>query len=514
MNTIVLLGASNSLMPNRLRAGLSQKNINLINLSKGGCGSSFQIYNLIKNKNIIKKANLIILESNIVDINLVSRSGMNYLKILNNIEILFSHLSYINTKILILILPFNPLYSKSTEYKELAVNFEDINNKYRQLTLKYKFNIIDMQKFYIENNLMKFFMDVQDTWHPIPSIMYELGKNIADNLCLFKTNISQNTYNNIDSIIFKLQKDHMISNTNFTELTHKNFLTLENVVRLNKKDIFKFPGNLKNYKILGIHCFTKTNSKTAEQMIANYSSIVLKNEDKTIIKAAISMDRFYDLHEDFIIDENTYIKLNDTDLPLTENTHAEIKKYFNPNTIYFIDIVGFLLMKNHDINTKSIYSKDYKYTYDFNYLIPPLKLYKSIIEEYNKDSNFLLEYLNLKNSYNLLSFQTKHGIAKARIQNQLSYKLGQTLIINSKSIFGILCMPIYIISTILTHNQEQKIYKAKIKKDPSLKLPPLKNYPDYKEALKEKECLTYKLGQALIKANKTWYGGGVYKVAI
>ncbi|EOI4674673.1 alpha-2,3-sialyltransferase, partial [Campylobacter jejuni] len=93
----------------------------------------------------------------------------------------------------------------------------------------------------------------------------------------------------------------------------------------------------------------------------------------------------------------------------------------------------------------------------------------------------------------------------------LSYKLGQAMIINSKSIFGILCMPIYIISTILTHNQEQKIYKEKIKKDPSLKLPPLESYPDYKEALKEKECLTYKLGQALIKANKTWYKGGYVK---
>ncbi|HGQ6570543.1 TPA: alpha-2,3-sialyltransferase, partial [Campylobacter coli] len=43
-------------------------------------------------------------------------------------------------------------------------------------------------------------------------------------------------------------------------------------------------------------------------------------------------------------------------------------------------------------------------------------------------------------------------------------------------------------------------------------LPPLENYPDYKEALKEKECFTYKLGEALIKANKTWYKGGYVKM--
>ncbi|EQB5511296.1 capsular polysaccharide synthesis protein, partial [Campylobacter coli] len=98
---------------------------------------------------------------------------------------------------------------------------------------------------------------------------------------------------------------------------------------------------------------------------------------------------------------------------------------------------------------------------------------------------------------NPLSFQSKYGTAKSRIQNQLSYKLGQTMIINSKNIFGILFMPVYIISTLLSHKQEQKIYQEKIKKDPSLKLPPLENYPDYKEALKFKNHLSYKLGQAL-----------------
>ncbi|EFU0465776.1 hypothetical protein ISY87_000934 [Campylobacter coli] len=109
---------------------------------------------------------------------------------------------------------------------------------------------------------------------------------------------------------------------------------------------------------------------------------------------------------------------------------------------------------------------------------------------------------------NPLSFQAHHGTAKSRIQNQLSYKLGQAMIVNSKSLLGYIRMP-FVLSYIKDkHKQEQKIYQEKIKKDPSLKLPPLENYPDYKEALKEKECLTYKLGEALIRANNNWYGGG------
>ncbi|MFG5103989.1 glycosyltransferase [Campylobacter lari] len=118
----------------------------------------------------------------------------------------------------------------------------------------------------------------------------------------------------------------------------------------------------------------------------------------------------------------------------------------------------------------------------------------------------------LHHTQHLLSFQIKYGLAKQRIQNQLSYKLGQAMIINSKSLLGYIKMP-FVLSYIKDkHNQEQKIYQEKIKKDPSLILPSLKNYPDYKEALKEKQCLTYKLGQALIQANKTWYGGGYIKL--
>ncbi|HEG8333112.1 TPA: hypothetical protein SF232_001572 [Campylobacter coli] len=111
-----------------------------------------------------------------------------------------------------------------------------------------------------------------------------------------------------------------------------------------------------------------------------------------------------------------------------------------------------------------------------------------------------------------LSFQTKYGTAKTRIQNQLSYKLGQAMIVNSKSFLGYLIMPMALLSIMISHKQEQKIYQEKIKKDPSLKLPPLETYPDYKEALKFKNHLSYKLGEALIKASNNWYGGGYIKL--
>ncbi len=113
-----------------------------------------------------------------------------------------------------------------------------------------------------------------------------------------------------------------------------------------------------------------------------------------------------------------------------------------------------------------------------------------------------------------LNFQNNYGKAKIRIQNQLSYKLGQALIINSKSVLGFLSLPFIILSIVISHKQEQKAYKFKVKKNPNLALPPLETYPDYNEALKEKECFAYKLGEEFIKASKNWYGGGDYSYCL
>ncbi|EOH7250806.1 hypothetical protein ACMCUF_001841, partial [Campylobacter jejuni] len=83
---------------------------------------------------------------------------------------------------------------------------------------------------------------------------------------------------------------------------------------------------------------------------------------------------------------------------------------------------------------------------------------------------------SLENKENLLNFQNNYGKAKTRIQNQLSYKLGQALILNSKSVLGFLSLPFIILSIVISHKQEQKAYKFKVKKNPNLALPPLETY--------------------------------------
>ncbi|MFQ6341844.1 hypothetical protein [Campylobacter sp. VTCC 70190] len=154
----------------------------------------------------------------------------------------------------------------------------------------------------------------------------------------------------------------------------------------------------------------------------------------------------------------------------------------------------------------------YKHENDFSHLIPPIEVYKELIEEYMLKTNTPAQTHLLERQISSLSHQLNHlktfSTAKQRIQNQLSYKLGQALIENSKSILGYIRMP-YVLSYIKDKHQKERLsYETKIKENPNLALPSLETYPDYNEALKEKECFTYKLGEAFIKAHKNWYKGG------
>ncbi|MCV3552011.1 hypothetical protein L8X40_05685 [Campylobacter sp. CNRCH_2013_0855] len=60
------------------------------------------------------------------------------------------------------------------------------------------------------------------------------------------------------------------------------------------------------------------------------------------------------------------------------------------------------------------------------------------------------------------------------------------------------------------HTKLAKQYQKDLKTKPYLKLPPLSSYDDYKsEGIKNQNTYSYKIGQALIKAQKIGMGGGI-----
>ena len=129
----------------------------------------------------------------------------------------------------------------------------------------------------------------------------------------------------------------------------------------------------------------------------------------------------------------------------------------------------------------------------------------------DRDNVFCLIHLD-----RMHKFEYINCTATQIIKNHLSYKLGKAMIANSKSLLGYIKMPFKLNHIKKEHNNEQEAYEKIIKKHPNLKLPPLETYPDYNEAIKIKNHLSYKLGEALIKANNKGFitGGGGYLAAI
>ncbi|EOH4589542.1 hypothetical protein ACLQWW_000283 [Campylobacter jejuni] len=569
-NKILIMGASNSILPGGLRAGLSQSNVDFDNLSIGGSIASSKIYTILKYKQRIKEADLVILECNLADVDRVVFDDIGFEECIRNTCWLYEELYKINEKVLNLLL----VNTRKNEVEKY------IRNIHKLLCNKYGFNSIDMHSYYESREILNFFLSHPDPTHQISTIMYNLGKNIVTNIENFKKskiNIKQN--NPLFLYLTPLDLDLIEGNLQYSLKKHPLFQECQTYrIELNTK--LKFPTKYSNFILIGMHTYNEElKIKNWMKKRQSYGNIAITNDTCCIVKAAACFNTFLDIKKHFIIDKNTYIKF-ETNKPATENSFMVVFSENKKNTLNYVGVSAFLLA---DQNGKFDFSEEIKLIqnenitidkeYDFTYLVPPVEDYKTAIEEYNfrmvpvklaplqnqiKEKDNIISTLNqekttLQNELNsipikkqnleiknleqdlknkeLQSFVLKKELgnkfvknininyidknsAKSRIQNHLSYKLGQALITNSKSILGYIRMP-YVLSYIKDkHKFEQKAYEEKIKENPNLALPPLETYPDYNEALKEKECFTYKLGEALIQASKNWYGGGIYQICI
>ncbi|EFP1722384.1 hypothetical protein HPX15_001811, partial [Campylobacter jejuni] len=170
------MGASNSILPGGLRAGLSQSNVDFDNLSIGGSIASSKIYTILKYKQRIKEADLVILECNLADVDRVVFDDIGFEECIRNTCWLYEELYKINEKVLNLLL-VNTHKNEVEKY---------IRNIHKLLCNKYGFNSIDMHSYYESREILNFFLSHPDPTHQISTIMYNLGKNIVTNIENFK----------------------------------------------------------------------------------------------------------------------------------------------------------------------------------------------------------------------------------------------------------------------------------------------------------------------------------------
>jgi hypothetical protein len=86
-----------------------------------------------------------------------------------------------------------------------------------------------------------------------------------------------------------------------------------------------------------------------------------------------------------------------------------------------------------------------------------------------------------------------------RVKQQLSYRLGSTLVRNSRGPVGWLTMPFALLREVLAHRQDSRRHDGK-------KLPPIHTYDDAHEAERVKQHLSYRLGNTLVKHGRSPVG--------
>ncbi|MEB2804440.1 hypothetical protein [Campylobacter upsaliensis] len=374
-----------------------------------------------------------------------------------------------------------PLYIDNDKFK--------ITNNFNLLQIKkYGFNFIDIQRYYDENNLNEFFA-TNDLFHQISPIMKLLGKNIALNFeKITKCNLKCN-YPVPKFLAVTLQD--LFENINQLEKSVKsNSLFTEELYKLEGKVKLKFKKEFKDYILVAFSVWNDDNG------FGTFSSAIWTNKKIKIIKYCLSSFlMMYNLIENFVIDEESFLYFNANNEKQSENNLWIFSKDDCRNTLDCMQLANQILLVKPDENFKIDAHYDFKTLanlevqidekYNFSHLIPDVVLFKEIIEEYNvrmdpvKIAPLQAEIKNLK----LELHQKKQN----PIQTHLAYKLGRAIIENYRSFWGFLGLPFVLNYIAKKHKKEANI------------LPCDEN---------EKQILSYQLGLAFIKAHKAWYKGG------
>ncbi|HEC1763097.1 TPA: glycosyltransferase [Campylobacter jejuni] len=199
-----------------------------------------------------------------------------------------------------------------------------------------------------------------------------------------------------------------------------------------------------------------------------------------------------------------------TIIPSIEEAKNIIKKYNKydllKEEVYFNSILtAFRFFANIDKQYKQEFFEKMKI------FVEDLRLDDTFIFKYFLNSGFLGIYrkkfvLSLLNNDYKKAIELSHYVnnnAVSRIKNHLYYQIGYILVHQTKTFKEILKLPFSIFKTIRIFKKQQKELKE-------INLPKLNEYPDYQEALKTQNHLSYKIGKAVIEASKRWYTGAMF----
>ncbi|WP_236848007.1 hypothetical protein [Campylobacter devanensis] len=528
MKNIILLGGSNSVMVNGLQKGLREY-ANVTNLALGSSTSLQNLYELKREKNqeAIKNADLIVTESNINEIynNADEKEALSLEIIFKNLQYLYATLYELKKPVCILILPLG------------VHRYVAIDNMHRFLANYFGLNIIDMQSYYEKSEIIQF--GNKFGAHQLAIVNRYVGKEIAKNIDCFK---ASNKNLDINLPEFKISTPQDMKRVgNFKIFNPKNSMYDEIVCRLEGDNYLSFEG-YEGYQIIGMHGWilevngeiTKLPFGTA---LTNCAAIYIGDKNVAVVKKIAKINHYCEVQAEPIITSEFIAMFNKNYLPDTEFYHAAFQGRPNSINLPYFDLIAFFLckpnpkMKLFDLSLIPS-DKDIEIDSDIDrsYLIPDIVFFKDSME-------FIDEYIG-----HLYPNITKHidRVLSPQIINRLKEQLAtppqpaqsaqpttppkpaqpvtpqqpaqptpQEQINSLKEEINKKDKAIKEFSDKLSSQEAslKSTNESLRKKDMEIKNLEITN----QKAQNIKNHLSYKLGNALIKAHKQWYKGGYIK---
>ncbi len=485
---LVLLGGSNSVILKGLQQGLQQEHIELTNLALGGTDNLQNLFEIVhsKNQQSLKEADFIIIETNINDSHMIPK-GFSVQVIGRNLAWLCERLYQLGKRVIWLILPF--------------VNDNPALNAFLKKNANhYGFNVIDMHERYVTQGLIQFF-NTNDAYHQIYPLMSLMGEKIIESLEDFKPLKPNASKAQILPQFKILTPPSLLGAESLLPFSYNNSAYREVAFRVKRNDKLYFTGDTKDYVVVGIKVwnFGLQNRNKMSFVLENTQTKIVKIIERGILLV-------HSLRDILWVDEATCFRINTENEPMSESSTWLDKEAKVSADIDYIDVVEFYLARGGkwDYEIPPMKRVEVESEYDFSHLVPNVGILKEIIEEYcaRMDRN---KFTSLERQIKALKDSKQNSKivlvgADLRIKSHLSFRLGNAMVLNSKSLWGMIRLPCVLSYIDASYKQEQQQYQDKIAKNPALKLPPLESYADYQESLKIKNYASYKLGEGLIAA--------------
>ncbi|HFU5741408.1 TPA: hypothetical protein ACH6H0_001605 [Campylobacter jejuni] len=263
------------------------------------------------------------------------------------------------------------------------------------------------------------------------NIMKELGKNIIKNINYYQIPKKLDFINDNPKFVIYTPKDLKLISGNLKERQRKNSMYNETTYKIDENTKLQFPSSCNKYNLIAIHTWNHYGNAGLNfiDSLLNYSSLKFSNKKISLSKENNFLSSVVEFHNSFILDEESYIVYNqDNNVDIAEYFYAVYSWKHNSIRAKHCNIISFLLASpegnyhTEEIDFEALANQNIEIPkeYNFNHLIPPMELYKEIIDEYcaRMDPRKLAPLQNqIKEKDNIISTLNQE---KTTLKNELS----------------------------------------------------------------------------------------------